>query len=199
VSFSPSSYVLGVGTVVGALAFGFGGGVVLTNTAKKTSPPTETRAERVSRAEPLPAVSSQSLDVVTAVSTPAPPLPISSTPEALANSGAAKYADDKKASELTAQPLPPTTVQSTKPVERSAKADGPKKPEPREAANRKFARQKRETERQPKDMARAKHRQFERLEPQNRVFAFERQEPRPNFFELPLFGRSRGGSFRDED
>ena len=48
--FSLSSYLLGVGTVVGALAFGFGGGVLLTKTAMKDIP-AETRVERVKRAE----------------------------------------------------------------------------------------------------------------------------------------------------
>src|SRR5258707_11346500 len=48
--FSLSSYLLGVGTVVGALAFGFGGGVLLTKTAMKDTP-AETRVERVKRAE----------------------------------------------------------------------------------------------------------------------------------------------------
>ena len=37
--FSMNSYLLGVGTVVGALAFGFGGGILLTKTAIKDSPP----------------------------------------------------------------------------------------------------------------------------------------------------------------
>jgi hypothetical protein len=46
------SYLLGVGTVVGALAFGFGGGVLLTHTAMKESTPGQTRLERLARAEP---------------------------------------------------------------------------------------------------------------------------------------------------
>ncbi len=50
--FSLGSYLLGVGTVVGALAFGFGSGVVLTHTAMKESPPAQTRVERLARAEP---------------------------------------------------------------------------------------------------------------------------------------------------
>src|SRR3954467_2864860 len=36
--FSMMSYFLGVGTVVGALALGFGGGIVLTKTAMKDTP-----------------------------------------------------------------------------------------------------------------------------------------------------------------
>jgi hypothetical protein len=50
--FSLGSYLLGVGTVVGALAFGFGGGVLLTHTAMKESPAGQTRVERLARAEP---------------------------------------------------------------------------------------------------------------------------------------------------
>jgi hypothetical protein len=49
--FSLGSYLLGVGTVVGALAFGFGGGVVLTHTAMKESPAGQARVERLARAE----------------------------------------------------------------------------------------------------------------------------------------------------
>lgn len=41
--FSLSSYLLGVGTVVGALAFGFGGGVLLTKTAMKETATGPTR------------------------------------------------------------------------------------------------------------------------------------------------------------
>jgi type IV secretory pathway VirB10-like protein len=201
-AFSLSSYLLGVGTVVGALAFGFSGGVVLTKTAMKNSPPTETRVERVSRAEPLSAASSQVPDA--AVSPPATPLPASSTPEAPADGETPRSADNREASGSTAQPLPPTTVnrseQSAKPVGRSVRAEEPKKPEPRETAGRKIARQKRDAERRSRDLAaRAEHHQPEQLESQRRVFAFERPEPRPNFFELPLFGRSPGDSLRDED
>jgi hypothetical protein len=53
------SYLLGVGTVVGALAFGFGGGVLLTHTAMKESTPGQTRLERLARAEPQTAAASQ--------------------------------------------------------------------------------------------------------------------------------------------
>ncbi len=40
--FSLTSYLLGAGTVVGALAFGFGGGVLLTKTAMKDTSTAET-------------------------------------------------------------------------------------------------------------------------------------------------------------
>src|SRR3954453_21851482 len=50
--FSMNSYLLGVGTVVGALAFGFGGGVLLTNSAIKDTPAGPSRMERAARSEP---------------------------------------------------------------------------------------------------------------------------------------------------
>jgi hypothetical protein len=49
--FSMGSYLLGVGSVVGALAFGFGGGVLLTHTAIKESSAGQTKVERLARAE----------------------------------------------------------------------------------------------------------------------------------------------------
>jgi hypothetical protein len=69
---SLSSYLLGVGTVVGALAFGFGGGVVLTHTALKETPAGPTRAERVARAEPEPSASPQASGTQAAVQASAP-------------------------------------------------------------------------------------------------------------------------------
>jgi hypothetical protein len=50
--FSMNSYLLGVGTVVGALAFGFGGGILLTKTAIKDTPAGPSRMERLARVEP---------------------------------------------------------------------------------------------------------------------------------------------------
>ena len=83
--FSLSSYLLGVGTVVGALAFGFGGGVLLTKTAMKDSSPAESRVERVARAEPA----SPPPQAVEAKSAPTPPAeprpPATSLPEDLAD------------------------------------------------------------------------------------------------------------------
>jgi len=52
--FSLGSYLLGVGTMLGALALGFGGGVLLTHTAMKEGSAGQTRVERVARAEPAP-------------------------------------------------------------------------------------------------------------------------------------------------
>lgn len=52
--FSLGSYLLGVGTVVGALSAGIGGGVVLTHTVMQESAPRPTRVEQVARVEPAP-------------------------------------------------------------------------------------------------------------------------------------------------
>ncbi len=51
--FSMTTYFAGVGTVAGALALGFGGGIVLTNTTIKDTPAGPTRIERVMRSEPI--------------------------------------------------------------------------------------------------------------------------------------------------
>jgi hypothetical protein len=66
---SLGSYLLGVGTVVGALGFGFGGGVLLTHTAMKETTPGQTRLERLARVEPQTAAAPQA---PVAQATPAP-------------------------------------------------------------------------------------------------------------------------------
>ena len=53
--FSLSSYVLGVGTIVGALAFGVGTGVFMSKSALNTTAAAPSRVERVARSEPSPA------------------------------------------------------------------------------------------------------------------------------------------------
>jgi hypothetical protein len=74
--FSMNSYLLGVGTVVGALAFGFGGGILLTKTAIKDTPAGPSRMERAARPEPAPAAPQVQVTDVKAVPVPrADPLP----------------------------------------------------------------------------------------------------------------------------
>jgi hypothetical protein len=72
--FSLSSYLLGVGTVVGALTFGFGGGVFLTHTAMKDVPAGQTRVERVARADPEKPASPQTPVVQIAPAANHPPV-----------------------------------------------------------------------------------------------------------------------------
>jgi hypothetical protein len=57
--FSLSSYVFGVGTIVGALAFGVGTGVFMSKSALNTTAAAPSRVERVARSEPAPAAAPQ--------------------------------------------------------------------------------------------------------------------------------------------
>jgi hypothetical protein len=219
--FSLSSYLLGVGTVVGALVFGFGGGVLLTKTAMKDTPVTETRVERVKRAD-SPSAAPQPVEAVEAKAVPAssqpaapapaagpaapvqastepprtePPRPIAEAPK---QAEPANQAEPVRAVELPRQTEPAT------PAEQSTRSAEQKEAELRKAEERQIARQKRDAERKAKAiaMARAKQRQFEEQpEPSRpeyvferssrRALAFEREEPRSNQFDIPLFGRSR--------
>jgi type IV secretory pathway VirB10-like protein len=59
-TFSLSSYLLGVGTIAGALAFGVGTGALMTKSAlKDTTAAAATKVERVARSEPIPAAAPQ--------------------------------------------------------------------------------------------------------------------------------------------
>ena len=82
--FSMNSYLLGVGTVVGALTFGFGGGILLTKTAIKDTPAGPNRIERAARVEPASpqvqmtdakAVPVPRVDPAPALQSPAEPAP----------------------------------------------------------------------------------------------------------------------------
>jgi outer membrane biosynthesis protein TonB len=215
--FSLSSYLLGVGTVVGALAFGFGGGVLLTKTAMKDTP-AETRVERVKRAE-QPSALPQPVETVDtkampepqpagpapAAAAPTPPVQASTEPAKTEPSKpvaeAPKPAEPVRAAESTAQAEPVSAAQPT-PQTEPAKPAGQNEAELLKAEARKIQRQKHDAERKAKAMARAKQRQFEG-QPETaspdyvyerssrRALAFEREEPRSNSLDIPLFGRSR--------
>jgi hypothetical protein len=204
--FSLSSYLLGVGTVVGALAFGFGGGVLLTKTAMKDSSPAESRVERVARAEPA----SPPPQAVEAKSAPTPPAeprpPATSLAEAQANTE-----PPKPVAEAPREAAPARTVESmsqtepkkppepsTKPLEQSTKPADQKEAELRKAEER----NKRYAERKARDIAAARARQRQLEEPRESsrpVFAYEREEPQLKLFDMPLFGRSRDVSPFDRD
>lgn len=71
-TFSLGSYLLGVGTIAGALAFGVGTGALMTKSAwRDTAAASTTRVERVARSEPMPAATPQ---VAVPQQNPAPPL-----------------------------------------------------------------------------------------------------------------------------
>src|SRR5438445_12686026 len=78
--FSLGSYLLGVATVVGALAFGFGSGVLITKTAMKETTTPSTRVERVARSEPEPAAPAQQQDAKDNSPPPAQPSPAAAAP-----------------------------------------------------------------------------------------------------------------------
>jgi hypothetical protein len=121
--FSLSSYLIGVGTVVGALAFGFGGGVLLTNTAMKDTPPGQTRLERVARAEPQPAAATpaQAAQTTPPPSQPAPNQiatasnPVTPPDQAHSASAAAVTPDAAPAQQPAAADMPKQVEAARKP------------------------------------------------------------------------------------
>jgi hypothetical protein len=176
--FSMTTYFAGVGTVVGALAVGFGGAVVLTNTAIKDTPAGPTRIERVMRSEPIAAlqvveakaISMPSVDPAPAVKPAVGPVPMIQPQPLVA--------------EIPKEPLhqveQPNQVELTKPAEQ--KDDGQRK-----AAERKIDRQRRYAERKAGEVAttRMKQRQLEEQgESAKPELAYDRvEEPHFNLFE----------------
>jgi hypothetical protein len=162
--FSMNSYLLGVGTVVGALAFGFGGGVLLTKTAIKESPAGPSRMERVARPEPAPAA--PQVQVTEAKTVPVPradPLPVVQSPPEPAPQGQVAVDNTKPVVEAPkenpaklAEPVrqPDLQKQAEQPVRQ---ADAPKqveqpvrqseaKPEHKESEQRTIEREQRRAE-----------------------------------------------------
>jgi len=148
---SLSSYLLGVGTVVGALAFGFGGGVLLTHTALKETPAGQTRIERVARAEPEPPASPQASGTQAAVRAPAPAQVTAPdqaavvTPQAHPASVAAVKQDAPPTEQPAAvrpDPVPTAQAETAKPAatgnalpDASGKTEAAKQPEPAKQAS----------------------------------------------------------------
>jgi hypothetical protein len=167
--FSLPSYLLGVGTVVGALAFGFGGGVLLTKTAMKDTPVAETRAERVKR-DDSPSAAPRPVETVDMKAMPAPPPPAEPAPPAAPASPVQASTDLPKAesprpiAEVPKHPIAeaPRPVQSAtaaesspqtalaNPAETSTPSAEQKERELRKAEARKIERQKRDPERKAK-------------------------------------------------
>jgi type IV secretory pathway VirB10-like protein len=178
--FSMTTYFAGVGTVVGALALGFGGGIVLTDTAIKDTPAGPTRIERVMRSEPIAA-----LQVVEAKTIPMPS--VDPTP-------AVKPVQEPVP---VVQPLPvvaevPKETQPAKEVEQPkqvelAKQAEQKETEQRKAAEHKIDRQKHYADRKAREVAttRMKQRQLEEQgESAKPELAYDRvEEPHFNLFE----------------
>jgi hypothetical protein len=174
--FSMTTYFAGVGTVVGALALGFGSGIVLTNTAIKDTPAGPTRIERVARPAPIAA----------------PPQVVEAKVVPLAAADSAPAVKPVSAIQ-SQQPVAevPKETQHAKEVEQPKQAELTKQTEQKEAeqrrAERKIDRHKRYAERKAREVAttRMKQRQFEEQgEPAKPELAYDRvEEPHFNLFE----------------
>jgi hypothetical protein len=191
------SYFLGVGTVVGALAFGFGGGVLLTKTAIKepsgqsrmeraarTEPTpaapqvTEAKAVPVPRAEPQPAVQPPQVQAA-APAPPAQPAPapqvepaIASTPQVQPNPAPAKPVVEAK------QDQPPQVAEPVKQAAQPVRqAEAPK--QVREAEPPLSAREPRRAEREQRHLERRAERERHYAERRARLIEFVRMRQRP--------------------
>ena len=113
--FSLGSYLLGVATVLGALAFGFGDGVLLTHTAMKESPARQKKVERLVRAEPETSATQAS-----AAQTPAP---TQVTPDQSVSSVKQDAAPAEQPVAVSADPVPaaPKPDATRKPVREAPK------------------------------------------------------------------------------
>jgi len=218
--FSMMSYFLGVGTVVGALALGFGGGIVLTKTAIKDTPAGPSRMERVARSETVPAaqVTEAKAIPVPRVDQPAVPA-VQAAPQVQAAAEDPKPVTPKENPATVAEPVKqvdapkqveqpvrqadvkeverPVRHSETKPVEQNESAARAAEREQRRAEKRRVEREKRLAERERERKARTiivqRQRPVEeREQPARAQLAFEREESRPNLFE-GLFGRPAQG------
>jgi hypothetical protein len=145
-ALSMTTYLAGVGTVVGALALGFGGGVVLTNTAIKDTPAGPTRIERVMRSEPIAApqgieakaIPMSSVDPAPAIKPVVEPVPVIQ-PQPV-------FAEVPKETQRAKEVEQPNQPELAKQAEQ-------KEAEQRKTAERKIDRQKRYAERKPRVVA----------------------------------------------
>jgi hypothetical protein len=181
--FSITTYLAGVGTVVGALALGFGGGIVLTRTAIKDSPAAPTRVERVARPEPIPAPP-QVVEAKVIPLAPVDPAPAVRRVSAV----------QPLVAEVPKEPQHAKEVEQPKQAE-LAKQTEQRETEQRRAIERKVDRQKRYAERKAREVAttRMKQRQLEEQgEPAKPELAYDPvEEPHFNLFE------SRNAPLRD--
>jgi hypothetical protein len=186
--FSMTTYFAGVGTVVGALAVGFGGAVVLTTTAVKDTPAGPTRIERVMRSEPIAAQ-----QVVDAKASPMPS--VDPAPAVKSAVGPVPMIQpEPSVTEIPKEPLhqveQPNQVELTKPAEQKDAGQ-------RKAAERKIDHQRRYAERKAGKVGTTKMKQrqsAEQGEPAKPELAYDRvEEPHFNLFEslsAPLLDRA---------
>jgi hypothetical protein len=187
--FSMNSYLLGVGTVVGALAFGFGGGILLTKTAIKDSPAGPSRIERVARPEPaspqvqmtearvVPVPRADPAPAVQPVAEPAPQVQAAVEPKSVSD---AKPVVEAARPEPAKVPEPVRQVDAPRPAEQPAtQADAPKQIEQREAGQSMTAREQRRAEREQRRAERRTERERYTAERKARTVEYARTRQRP--------------------
>jgi hypothetical protein len=191
--FSMNSYLLGVGTVVGALAFGFGGGILLTKTAIKDTPAGPSRIERAARQEPAPAQVqvTDAKPVTVPRADPAPAVQPAPGPAPQVQAAAEpKPAPDVKPVAEAARPEPAKVaepvrqVEAPRATERQAEqpvrqADAPKQIEQREAGQEMTAREQRRAEREQRRAERRMERERYTAERKARTVEYARMRQRP--------------------
>jgi hypothetical protein len=205
--FSLGSYLLGVGTVVGALAFGVGSGALLTTTAVKETAATPTRVERVARSEPESPAQQDTKE------NPAPPAeaaPAAHPDPAPTAQAATPRSDARSETESAKQPEPKKQAEPAKPREPANQAVPnqavPKEARQRKPAERKVDRQKYYTEQKAKSsFAASRTRQppsEQQDQPERTGFVFGREQPHFDLFPSaspPPFARSYDWAPFDRD
>jgi type IV secretory pathway VirB10-like protein len=190
--FSMNSYLLGVGTVVGALAFGFGGGILLTKTAIKDTPAGPSRIERAARPEPAPAAPPAQVTEARAIPVPRPdPAPAAQpAPEPAPIQAAAEPKPEAKPVAEAARPEPVKAAEPVRQVEASRQAerqaeqpvkqaDAPKQIEQRETVQETTGREQRRAEREQRRAERRIARERYYADRKARAVAYARVRQRP--------------------
>jgi type IV secretory pathway VirB10-like protein len=190
--FSMNSYLLGVGTVVGALAFGFGGGILLTKTAIKDTPAGPSRIERAARQEPAPAAPPVQVTEARAIPVPRPDPGAAAqpAPEPAPIQAAAEPKPEAKPVAEAARPEPVKAAEPVRQVEASRQAerqaeqpvkqaDAPKQIEQRETVQETTAREQRRAEREQRRAERRIARERYYADRKARAVAYARVRQRP--------------------
>jgi type IV secretory pathway VirB10-like protein len=142
-AFNPVSYIAGIGTVGVAVVVGFGGGLLLTNSAYKSEPPN--RLERVAASTPLASASPTQAAItpdVTAAPAPTPEPGPAASPQQVTQPPAAKTAQAANQQPAVANDPPPSVSESmAKPQDQEN--DARRIAERKQAAHRKWAERKR--------------------------------------------------------
>jgi hypothetical protein len=125
--FSMNSYLLGVGTVVGALALGFGGGIVLTKTAIKDTSG-QSRIERAARSEPV--ASAPQITEAKAVPVPRAEAPVAEPVRQIQDNQVQAAAEPNSAADVkpvaeAARPEPIKVAEPVRKIDTSKQAEQP--------------------------------------------------------------------------